>query len=167
MVQYEVILKKSSENPGQRLNKVLKPAGLTYKKVDNVYIIIPDGKTITTPVSYDVQMPAVVEVTVSGVVKDVNGTNLGGITVQEKGTSNMATTNDNGYYTLKVSGPEAILLFSSVGYLQYEAAVGNQTTINVTLEPGKAEQLSNVVVTALGITRSKKSLAYSVSEVKS
>ncbi len=167
VVQYEMISKKSSESPGKRLNKVLKPAGLTYKKVDNVYIIVPEEKTLVTPVSFETQTTAPVDVAVSGVVKDVNGTNLSGITVQEKTTTNFTTTNDNGAYTLKVSGPEAILVFSSVGYLQYELPVGNQTTIDVTLQAGKAEELSNVVVTALGITRNKRSLAYSVSEVKS
>jgi TonB-dependent starch-binding outer membrane protein SusC len=89
MVQYEEISKKSRENPGQRLNKVLKPAGLTYKKVDNVYIIIPDEKTTSTPASYSSRPVPPVDFTVSGVVKDVNGTNLGGITVQEKSTANM------------------------------------------------------------------------------
>jgi TonB-linked SusC/RagA family outer membrane protein len=167
MVQYEEIPKKSKENPGQRLNKVLKPAGLTYKKVDNVYIIIPEEKTSAAPVSYHGQTSVAVDFTVSGVVKDVKGASLGGITVQEKSTTNITTTNDNGYYTLKVLSPDAILVFSSVGYLQYEVPVNNQTTIDVTLQPGKAEELSNVVVTALGITRNKKSLAYSVSEVKS
>ena len=163
MVQYEAIPKRSKENLGQQLNKVLKPAGLTYKKVDNVYIIIPEEKTNATPVSYEVHTAAAIDIAVSGTVKDINGTSLGGITVQEKTTTNMTTTNDNGYYTLRVSGPEAILVFSSVGYLQYEVPVGNQTTVNVTLEPGKAEQLSNIDVTALVITRNKRSLAYSVS----
>jgi TonB-linked SusC/RagA family outer membrane protein len=168
MVQYEGIPKKNSGNPGQQLNKVLKPAGLTYKKVDNVYVIIPEQKTQAVPASYSEPVaPAPVEITVSGVVKDANDANLGGITVQEKNTSNITTTNDNGYYILKVSGPDAILVFSSVGYLPREVAVNNQTTINVTLQAGKAEELSNVVVTALGITRNKRSLAYSISETKS
>lgn len=166
MVQFEPEQKKATGDPVKTLKKVLNSAGLTYRKVDNVYIIrsvtkVPEGRPAAIS---SAKIP--VDFTVSGVVKDDNG-NLVGVTVQEKGTSRMTTSNEGGYFSLLVSGGDAVLVFSSVGFMQQEVPVNNRSTINVTLVPGVAEELSNVVVTALGITRNKRSLAYSVSEVKS
>ncbi|TKK66378.1 SusC/RagA family TonB-linked outer membrane protein [Ilyomonas limi] len=103
--------------------------------------------------------------TVRGSVRDSTGA-VEGITVVEKGTSNTVATNKNGEFTITVSGANPTLVFQAVGYQTQEIAVGNQTTINVELQ-SSTNQLSTVVVTALGLTRSKRSLGYSVAEVKS
>lgn len=164
MVKYEPQEKNGDVN--KVLKKVLSSGGLTFRKVNNVYIIRSDVKPVSLTSVEAIKEESAVDISVSGVVSDVNGP-LAGITVQEKNTTRMTTTNEEGYYSLLVSGPEAILVFSSVGFKQVEMALSGRTVINVTLEAGRAEELSNVVVTALGISRSRKSLAYSVSEVKS
>ncbi len=58
----------------------------------------------------------------------------------------------------------ATLVFSFVGYVRKEAAVGNQSEINVTLAEDTAEPVQ-VVVTALGIKRDKRRSGYSVQEI--
>ena len=105
------------------------------------------------------------ERTVSGTVTDeTTGTPLPGINVIEKGTSNGTSTDFDGNYTITVSNDSAILVFSALGYTSKEVAVSGQSTINTTLTES-TEALDEVVVTALGISREKKSLGYAVTEV--
>src|SRR6266542_1263416 len=106
------------------------------------------------------------EFVVKGTVKDDKGY-LEGVTVFEKGTKTITTTDANGKFTLTVSGPDAILVFSYVGLKTTEIAVAGRSQINITLEAGSEQELSKVIVTALDISRNKRSLAYSISEVRS
>lgn len=103
--------------------------------------------------------------TVSGTITDaLDGTPLPGVNVMIKGTTIGASTDFNGKYLIDVSNANAILQFSFVGFATKEIAVNGKTIINVTLEQS-AESLEEVVVTALGIKREKKSLGYAVQEV--
>ena len=104
--------------------------------------------------------------TVSGVVRDNDGASLFGATVTEKGTTNRVTTDQNGSFTIKVS-PKATLVISYVGYTSYEAAVNDQSSISIVLEGSGQQQLSEVVVTALGISKRQKALGYAASTIKS
>jgi iron complex outermembrane receptor protein len=88
--------------------------------------------------------------TVSGTVTGDEGP-LPGVNVIVKGTSNGASTDFDGNYTLDNVGSEAVLEFSSLGYRTQEIAVGGQTTINVFLE-ADAEALDEVVVIGYGTT---------------
>lgn len=86
-----------------------------------------------------------------------------GVTVLQKGTSNGTSTGMNGEYTISVP-KGATLQFSFIGMLTKDIIVGNETVINVELEPSTV-QMGEVVVTALGISREKKSLGFAVTEV--
>ncbi len=103
--------------------------------------------------------------TVSGTVTDASGAPLPGVSVVEKGTANGAAADFDGNYSISVSGDGAILVFSSLGFTTKEVSVSGKSTINVSLEED-ASQLDEVVVTALGIKREKKSLGYAIQEVK-
>jgi TonB-linked SusC/RagA family outer membrane protein len=103
--------------------------------------------------------------TVSGTVTDSSDQmSIPGVNVVEKGTTNGAITDFDGNYTIKVSGENAVLQFSFLGYMDIEVAVNGQDLIDVALEES-SEDLDEVVITALGISREKKSLGYAVSEV--
>jgi len=103
--------------------------------------------------------------TISGTVTDSSDSmSLPGVNVLEKGTSNGAVTDFDGNYTIEVSDENAVLQFSFIGYSEQEISVSGQTTINISLEQS-SEGLDEVVITALGISREKKSLGYAVSEV--
>ncbi|MCM4172592.1 SusC/RagA family TonB-linked outer membrane protein [Arenibacter sp. TNZ] len=97
--------------------------------------------------------------------KDTN-TPLLGVSVLVKGTKTGTTTDFDGNYTLANLSNDAIIEFSYIGYTTREITLGNQTTINVFLEIN-AEQIDEVVVTALNIQRDKESLGYSISQVSS
>lgn len=154
---------RRAADPEQVLKKVLNPAGLTYEKVNNVFIIrqMPENKVVFA--STAITAPA--EISIRGTVTDKNGP-LANVTVLEKGTTNATSTSSDGRFVINVASSNAILVFSSVGYKSTEVKLNGRTDITVVMEQ-VATELSNVVVTALGITRSKKSLAYSVGEVKS
>lgn len=95
---------------------------------------------------------------VTGNVTDADGESLIGVNILEDGTSNGTVTDFDGNYSLSVANG-ATLTFSYTGYTDQAISVGVQTIINVTLEEGVA--LDEIVVTALGISREKKSLSYS------
>jgi len=101
---------------------------------------------------------------VTGSVKDDTGQTLPGVSVVVKGTTTGTVTDLDGKFSLSVPA-NATLMFSFVGMIPKEVAVGTQRTISVTMESSSIG-VDEVVVTALGISREKKSLAYSVSDVK-
>jgi TonB-linked SusC/RagA family outer membrane protein len=98
--------------------------------------------------------------TVSGKVTDGDGSPIPGTTVAVKGGTTGTTTDQNGTYSLSVP-PNSTLVFSFVGFQTREIPVNNQSVLNVTLQPG-VNQLSEVVITAQGIERDKRSLGYAV-----
>ncbi|WP_426490369.1 SusC/RagA family TonB-linked outer membrane protein [Hymenobacter sp. 102] len=103
---------------------------------------------------------------ISGRVTDrAKGEGLPGVTVLVKGTSIGASTNSDGTFTISVPTTASALIFSSIGYVSVERAIGQDTQINVGLA-SDSKQLGEVVVTALGREQEKKSLGFSVSEVK-
>lgn len=102
---------------------------------------------------------------ISGTVKNSNGSPLSSATYLVKGTKTGGVTDENGHFTVMVKGPKAVLVFSSVSFKTKEIQVGGQSVLEVTLEPAD-NNLTEVVVTALGIQKQKKSLGYAVQEVK-
>ncbi len=101
---------------------------------------------------------------VTGKVTDANnGSPLGGATVKIKGTSRGTITDANGEFRISVV-PEAVLVVSSVGYGEKEVAVGDQSSLAITLTQGE-NVMNEVVVTALGIRRTKNQLPYSAQQV--
>jgi TonB-linked SusC/RagA family outer membrane protein len=95
---------------------------------------------------------------VSGKVTDVNGNGIPSINVIVKGTSKGVSTKLDGSFS--IDAPQAAtLVFSGVGYTIQEIALNGRTILNVSLSE-KQNELNAIVITALGIKRSEKSLAY-------
>ncbi len=85
-------------------------------------------------------------------------------TVTVKGTRTVAITDNAGSFAILAS-PNQTLVVTAVGFQPLERAVGQQTVVNFQLT-GSAAQMQDVVVTALGIRRDQKALAYSTSTIK-
>ncbi|WP_264531232.1 SusC/RagA family TonB-linked outer membrane protein [Flavobacterium sp. N502540] len=100
---------------------------------------------------------------VSGIVSDNAGLPLPGASVLIKGTKTGAQTDFDGKYSIKTS-QNAVLIFNYIGMKAVEVTVTGNTA-NVALSPA-SEQLGEVVVTALGLKREKKSLGYATQEIK-
>jgi len=82
---------------------------------------------------------------VSGKVIDADGLPIPGVNIIIKGTKVGAATDFNGNYTIQVPGNNAILIFSSIGYMTQEVAVNDQTIINVTLKQD-VNELEEVII---------------------
>jgi TonB-linked SusC/RagA family outer membrane protein len=102
--------------------------------------------------------------TITGKVQDANGEPLIGVSVAVKGTTTGTVTDIDGAYTLKVTNPNATLVFSFIGFLSQEVVLRGQSLVNVTLTEN-VKMLDDVVVTALGIKRQQRSLGYSTTSV--
>ncbi|MBK7410016.1 MAG: TonB-dependent receptor plug domain-containing protein [Saprospirales bacterium] len=97
----------------------------------------------------------------SGTVYGDNGETLIGVNIIDKDNPAVGTTTDfDGKFTLEVASGDVTLVFSYIGYLPQEIRVGKQRQMEITLE-SDAQQLNEVVVTALGIKRQKRELGYS------
>lgn len=104
------------------------------------------------------------ETVVTGkVTSQSDGEALIGVSVVIKGTSKGVITNIDGVYSIPVD-QGSILSFSFVGYLSEEVTITDQSVVDIQLTPD-LKQLEEVVVTALGITKEKKTLGYAVTDV--
>ncbi|GAB2834850.1 TonB-dependent receptor [Ferruginibacter profundus] len=102
--------------------------------------------------------------TVTGKVTDADGKPLNGITVLVKGTSTGVSTTASGQYSI-TAGSNAVLVFSSVGFIKQEIKVSGKNVIDVTLAADN-RNLNEVVVTALGISKQSRGLGYATSNIK-
>ena len=93
-----------------------------------------------------------------------DGTALPGVSVVVRGTTIGAVTDFEGNYSITVPDGSATLMFSFVGMLTQEVALDGKTAVDVILE-STSTALDEVVITALGISREKKSLGYAVQEM--
>ena len=100
---------------------------------------------------------------VRGIVTDENGLPLAGVNITVIGSHRAAITNAEGKYSIPVSGPDAILQFSYVGYITKEIGAGENNVLNVSLA-SRINQLNDVVVTGYGQT-SKKNITGAVASV--
>ena len=87
-----------------------------------------------------------------------------GVYVLIKGQTTGTSTDADGNYTITVPNNETILVFSFIGYASQEIVVGTNPVLNVTMA-SEATELSEIVVTALGITRQSKALTYATQNV--
>ena len=102
---------------------------------------------------------------VTGTVTNAeDGSSIPGVSVLVKGTQVGTITDINGKYSIKVPLEGKILQFSFVGMQTLEVTIGNQSVIDVQMRP-TTTALEGVIVTALGISREKKSLGYAVQDV--
>lgn len=101
---------------------------------------------------------------VSGKVLDPAGKPLAGVTVSVKNKNVGTSTNANGDYDILASSGD-YLLFSSIGFTDYEERVGSINTLNATLR-ASAGNLNEVVVVGYGLSR-KKDLTGAVATVTS
>lgn len=101
--------------------------------------------------------------TVTGNVSDASGP-LGGVSVVIKGTSTGTQTDFDGNYSIQAKTGD-VLQFSYMGMKTAFKTVGTSSKINVVMEEA-AESIGEVVVTAMGISREEKKLAYSAPKVK-
>ncbi|GAB3949748.1 TonB-dependent receptor [Spirosoma harenae] len=100
---------------------------------------------------------------ITGTVRDEKGDPLVGVNIQIKGTTRGTASDARGTYRIDVPNANSVLVFSYIGYKRQEITVGNQSSINVSLE-SDAGSLEEVVVVGYG-TQKRSSLTGAVSTV--
>ena len=100
---------------------------------------------------------------VSGNITDESGMPVAGVNIIVQGTTNGTQSDFDGNYSI-MSDEGAVLTFTYVGYGTVSQTVGSSNVVNVSMSED-VSKLEEVVVTAFGVSREKKSLGYAVSEV--
>ncbi|MFT4684389.1 MAG: TonB-dependent SusC/RagA subfamily outer membrane receptor, partial [Flavobacteriales bacterium] len=98
------------------------------------------------------------------VTSKTDGAPIPGVSILVKGTTNGTQTDFDGNYSLTASVGD-IIVFSYIGMMTTDVAVQDSNTINVQLKED-AQALNEVVITALGIKKERKTLTYSAQDVK-
>ncbi len=156
------------------LNETLHPLSISYEIYDTRILLKrkeasqkPQTTNPTPTLSQNTaeKMVSPMANTVTGIVSDVKGEALVGVSVVVKGTNKGGLTDADGRFSVEVDGAETALVFSFIGFKNQEVVVGNRSVINVTLEE-EALGLKEVVVIGYG-ERNKKDLTASISTVNS
>lgn len=126
--------------------------------VKNGNVIITDRNRVLAP---EVKQT----VTITGKVVDETDQALPGVTVTLKGTTIGTVTGSNGTYSISASGDDAVLVFSSIGFISREIPVAGKKVINISLS-AKTNGLNDVVVVGYG-TQKKSTVTGSISTVRS
>ncbi|MDP3913596.1 MAG: TonB-dependent receptor [Bacteroidota bacterium] len=145
------------------VGKILEAAfeGLPYsfKELENKLILIERNGAKPNPIGITMQQ----QKSVSGKVTDSSGASLPGVSVVVRGTTIGTITDADGKYSISNVPDNATLQFSFVGMKSQEVAVGNNATVNVTLEE-ETIGIDDVVVIGYG-TKLKGELTGSISKV--
>ena len=105
--------------------------------------------------------------TITGTVKSgSDATTMPGVSVFAKGTTIGAITDINGKYSLDIPKDKTVIVFSSIGFKTQEITLTGSNIVDATIEED-IMKLDEVVVTALGISKERKSLGYSTQQVQS
>ena len=107
---------------------------------------------------------ALAQKSVSGKVTDAKGNPIPDVSVVISGTNTGTVTKADGTYTLTIPANAKALVFSSVDMSTVEIAIGTGALINATLK-NEDKTMSEVVVTAFGIKKDKKTLGYGVTQL--
>ena len=110
------------------LDQVLAKTGLEYKIIDR-YVVVKEKGTADPEITMQQQ-----ERKISGKVTEQSGASIPGASVVIKGTTTGVITNNNGNFSMSVPFDTKTLVFSFVGMKTLEIALGNQNTINVTMQ---------------------------------
>ncbi|MFT7034290.1 MAG: TonB-linked SusC/RagA family outer membrane protein [Cyclobacteriaceae bacterium] len=159
-LQKKITTNASNESVANVLRSISKSANVKFRRVnDNIFVAKLEGE------SYIVEEEFLADVDISGKITDESAQGLPGVSILVKGTSNGTTTDLDGNYKLGV--PEnSSLIISFVGYMTQEILLASRTVIDHQMILDE-ERLEEVVVTALGIRKERKTLGYAVSNVKS
>jgi len=157
---YIIFEKKSVRNQGYSAELIF---SASYNSNSSGYLMPVTLKGIDQRVNVNTPKRAF---EVRGKVQDEEGNGFPGVNILVKGTGTGTVANTEGNYVISATDENAILVFSFVGYFSQEISIGGRSVINVNMKVDQSD-LDEIVVTALGIEKSSKSLGYATSKVKS
>lgn len=145
------------------LDELFDGTGIKYEVYGRQIALLAGGESFANPD----QLVAEQQKTISGIITDATtGEALIGVTVYIPNTNTGVISDANGKYSLNAPGLNTSIIFSFVGYVKATIVYTGQTNVDVKLVPD-VEALDEVVVTALGIKKSSKSLGYATANINS
>ncbi len=162
---YRVSIEMDTRSLEETLALILEDSPLEYTIVNNKIIIHQEDEELSTMEGLSLKLLNTDQsIKVSGKVTDAEGKPLPNATIMIKGTLKGITTDLEGNYRITVPGSETILIFSYVGFANKEIKVGEQTTINITLEQS-ATELEEVTINAGYYNVKKREATGSISQI--
>lgn len=147
------------------LSAVLSKHNLDYKKHKNSIVVIRNEKsTLKLSTEKVVSVNSHQEILIRGIIKDIKGNVLSGVTVKEKNVNTLAVSDAEGKFEIKISEIPTTLSFNFIGFEPLERRITATRDIEVTLEETLSE-VDEVVVIGYGEVK-KKDLTGSVVNVK-
>lgn len=156
----KVTIHANREKLSKVMTDLLKNTNTTYSVRDNHLVVYSTKETPTVHSTMQQKQR-----TIKGTVSDEYGEPLIGVSVLVQGTTTGTITDIDGNYTLEILNDEAVLEFSYIGYQKISLRVAGASSFNIIMKED-AQQLNEVVVTAMGIEHKEKSLTYATQQVK-
>lgn len=157
---YYFVYNSTNENLNKEVSvnvnntKVLDVLAKLFNKSGLVYSVSKEGLVVVSQQQ---------QVAISGIVTDNKGNPLAGASVRVKGTAVGRATDINGRFSIEASTGNTLIV-SFAGYTSQEVAVTKDGDMKIILVEDN-RMLNEVVVTALGMKKEKRSLGYSVTQV--
>lgn len=151
-VKQKVSIKAKDQKLDQLLTSLLKPMAISYSVLEDKILLkalATEKSSSLTPAIPAILADPILDKTVKGTVKDEKGEALPGVNILVKGSAQGTISGIDGSYSIEVPNEESNLIFSFVGYLTQEVNVGNQTTIEVSMQVDQ-KSLDEVVVIGYG-----------------
>tara|TARA_X000000950_G_scaffold245279_1_gene301999 strand:- start:1367 stop:4795 length:3429 start_codon:yes stop_codon:yes gene_type:complete len=146
----------------ETLLKNILPNNFIFEIREKEVIIKKKPKTLSAVLNEEIETQQIR--TISGTITDSEGNPLPGASIFEEGTSNGTVSDFDGKYAIELVNEDAVLKVSFIGFVTSELSVGSSDNMDFSLAI-EDSFLDEIVVTALGISREKKSLGYAVTEV--
>jgi TonB-dependent starch-binding outer membrane protein SusC len=154
----------SDERLADILDQILGPRHIRFEAEGNQIILTKETMGLLVK-SLRVAENVPQERVVTGTITDEANESLPGVNIILKGTTQGTTSDINGAYSIQVTGEDAVLVFSFIGYETQETPVGSRTAIDISMIPD-TKTLEEVVVVGYGEVK-KSDLTGSVSSIKS
>jgi len=149
----------NEERLGDILEKIFRPLHISFEAIGRQIVLKKENMRLGI-----IETREEVIKPVTGTVLSADGTPLQGVSITVEGTSRGTTTDEKGRFRIEANEGE-VLLFSSVGYTISRLTLGAQAVLSITLQKSD-NALGEIVVTALGISRTKRAIGYSQEQIK-
>ena len=153
----KITLTANGERLGDILTRLLTPLNINFEVINN-HIVLRKSEILISALSSVESNEALAKI-ITGTVTSADGVPLQGVSINISGTTKGEVTDAKGQFQIEANEGD-VLIFSSVGFTEVRVTVGVSSTINVVMKEGQ-NSMREVVVTALGIKREKRSLGYS------
>nr|WP_304516536.1 SusC/RagA family TonB-linked outer membrane protein [Cecembia rubra] len=161
--EQRLMISKTRGTVAEFLTEVASQKQLHFKQVNHVISVRSTSENFNAN-RIDVEIKEM-NVEIRGKVSSASGETIPGVAISVLGTTLGTVTDIDGNY--RISVPEgSTLVFSYIGYATQRIAIGNRTVIDVILEQ-ETQALEEVVIAALGIQKTSRSIGYSATNVGS